>query len=40
MKLISPRMKVVIPKERSTSTASEGVLLMMGMVVVMEQRKE
>ena len=36
VKLVNPGMKVVIPKERSTSTASEGVLMM----VVIEQRKE
>lgn len=36
VKLVNPEMKVVIPKERSTSTASERVLMM----VVIEQRKE
>ena len=36
VKLVNPGTKVVIPKERSTSTASKGEL-MMGMI---EQRKE
>lgn len=36
VKLMNPGMKVVFPKKRSTSTASEGVQIM----VVIEQRKE